>query len=220
MSQFNAPSTKRQSKLASQPENMWKAEIRIIDFAFEDPSDSKRCGLGEHVPKPNRPAILNSRLGAAPPHADDDAEEDEEDEEEDKSGLSGWWSGGLSRLSWTFGNKEGSNRGDDPSGESPFPTKNDLERNFVDDVDDDDDEQYESAEEGDEDNDTPPGLYKALYEFEPEGTSEMRLAEDQIVRVVGKGGGVGWVVVENETGGHALVPESYLEWFGELDERR
>jgi hypothetical protein len=81
-----------------------------------------------------------------------------------------------------------------------------------------------------------PGLYRALYPFEPEGTAEMRLVEDQVVRVVGRGGGVGWAVVvvpdgvdggvvvapvdgdeeEDEkkkttTTRHALVPESYLE---------
>lgn len=64
-----------------------------------------------------------------------------------------------------------------------------------------------------------PGLYRALYAFEPEGTAEMALAEDQIVRIVGRGGGVGWAVAVREdasSGGgggvvHALVPESYLE---------
>ena len=45
----------------------------------------------------------------------------------------------------------------------------------------------------------------------PEGTAEMALAEDQIVRIVGRGGGVGWAVAEDENGSHALVPESYLE---------
>jgi hypothetical protein len=34
----------------------------------------------------------------------------------------------------------------------------------------------------------PPGLYRALYAFEPEGLAEMRLVEDQIVRVVGRHG--------------------------------
>jgi hypothetical protein len=60
----------------------------------------------------------------------------------------------------------------------------------------------------------------------------MRLMEDQIVRVIGRGGGVGWAVVvtepaegaENKDDGdlkHALVPESYLEPYKldwELDE--
>ncbi|PPQ66832.1 hypothetical protein CVT24_008691 [Panaeolus cyanescens] len=100
------------------------------------------------------------------------------------------------------------------------------------------DDDYEAAEEEEEDEGEDqlyPGLYRALYAFEPEGTAEMRLEEDQIVRVVGRGGGVGWAVVvvpegeevgevnggvgvlvaEGAQGGkatrHALVPESYLE---------
>ena len=67
-----------------------------------------------------------------------------------------------------------------------------------------------------------PGLYRALYAFEPEGMAEMELDEDQIVRVVGRGGGIGWAVVVDERGDgeevggkvlvkHALVPEGYLE---------
>ncbi|KAJ3800644.1 hypothetical protein GGU11DRAFT_848593 [Lentinula aff. detonsa] len=78
-----------------------------------------------------------------------------------------------------------------------------------------------------------PGQYRALYSFEPEGPSEMKLTEGEIVNVVGRGGGGGWaVVVDNHTenpsqkveagdsGGtnnstannkYALVPESYLE---------
>lgn len=75
-----------------------------------------------------------------------------------------------------------------------------------------------------------PGLYRALYAFEPEGTAEMALVEDQIVRVIARGGGVGWAIVQRppeqadadvdgvgvvgfglEAAGQALVPESYLE---------
>lgn len=69
-----------------------------------------------------------------------------------------------------------------------------------------------------------PGLYRALYSFEPEGTAEMALVEDQIVRVIARGGGVGWAIVQRppeqadgvagfglEAAGQALVPESYLE---------
>jgi hypothetical protein len=63
-----------------------------------------------------------------------------------------------------------------------------------------------------------------MYAFEPEGTAEMALEEDQIVRVMGRGGGMGWAVVVDDReradrpkgGGEgkeklALVPESYLE---------
>ncbi|KEP45671.1 putative SH3 domain protein [Rhizoctonia solani 123E] len=56
-----------------------------------------------------------------------------------------------------------------------------------------------------------PGIYRALYPFEPEGTAEMALVEDQRVNVLGRGGGVGWVVVLKPDGEQALVPEGYLE---------
>jgi len=78
----------------------------------------------------------------------------------------------------------------------------------------DDDEDDDGNYDGEEDEDggpLVPGRYRALYAFEPEGTAEMALEEDQLVNVIGRGGGVGWAVVEKEDGGHALVPESYLE---------
>lgn len=58
-----------------------------------------------------------------------------------------------------------------------------------------------------------PGVYRAVYAFMAEGAAEMDLAEDQIVKVLGRGGGDGWVVVSTgDDGGQALVPESYLEF--------
>ncbi|KAG8794558.1 hypothetical protein FRC16_010469 [Serendipita sp. 398] len=86
-----------------------------------------------------------------------------------------------------------------------------------------------------------PGIYRAMYAFEAEGTAEMTLEEGQLVKVVGRGGGVGWAVVERDwtpgkgdnvaesrdsssedkidasgsgalaLAGQALVPEGYLE---------
>ena len=115
------------------------------------------------------------------------------------------------------------------------PTKSDFDRNFdmsaSADYDNDgngqygyDDDEYSQDDDGGEypDPDTPlvPGLYRALYAFEPEGTAEMALVEDQIVRIIGRGGGVGWAIAvregdsgsEGEVGEkHALVPEGYLE---------
>lgn len=74
---------------------------------------------------------------------------------------------------------------------------------------------YSDSEEPEEDEDEAPfvpGIYRALYAFEPEGTAEMALTEDQHVRVLGRGGGVGWVVVLKSDGNEqALVPEGYLE---------
>ncbi|KAG8808865.1 hypothetical protein FRC17_003732 [Serendipita sp. 399] len=87
----------------------------------------------------------------------------------------------------------------------------------------------------------PPGIYRAVYAFEAEGTAEMSLEEGQLVKVIGRGGGVGWAVVERDwtpermtnrddldssasgdgidasgsgalaLAGQALVPEGYLE---------
>ncbi|KDQ07777.1 hypothetical protein BOTBODRAFT_149058 [Botryobasidium botryosum FD-172 SS1] len=64
-----------------------------------------------------------------------------------------------------------------------------------------------------------PGIYRAMYDFEPEGDAEMGLSEGQLVRVLGRGGGEGWVVVSDpdKGNGQALVPEGYLE-FSHADE--
>ncbi|KAF8520000.1 hypothetical protein BU17DRAFT_89357 [Hysterangium stoloniferum] len=90
--------------------------------------------------------------------------------------------------------------------------------------------EFEGEQEHDFDAPLHPGVYKALYDFTPEGTAEMGLKEGQLVRVVGRGGGVGWAVVERGEDGEAdgdgenegqfdasrpdaswaLVPESYL----------
>lgn len=184
----------------------------------------------------------------------------EQEQDDDDDGWNGFkW--GMGRFSWGFGQHaqkpQQQQQQPQPAITSAiFPTRTDLDRNFG--SSDDDSEEYFDAESDpastansnnqnveyaespaqqyDEDPPLYPGLYRALYAFEPEGTAEMRLVEDQIVRVVGRGGGVGWAVVvasdEADVGGtpnvegdgddgkspkHALVPESYLEpW--KLDE--
>ncbi|PIL36403.1 hypothetical protein GSI_00091 [Ganoderma sinense ZZ0214-1] len=111
------------------------------------------------------------------------------------------WNTLSSRFSW--GSAE-----DGAQQDGSRPSHSDLEKNFnvSSPVDAD-----EYDDEDGQDDALIPGLYRALYTFEPEGTAEMALEEEQIVHVVGRGGGVGWAVVEREEGGHALVPESYLE---------
>lgn len=103
-----------------------------------------------------------------------------------------------------------------------------LERNFVYEDDEDEDvEDYEPVEKAGQA--LVPGLYRATYPFNAEGDAEMSLTEGQVVRVIGRGGGVGWAVVQVENDkesperipdkaeaappprAHALVPESYLE---------
>jgi len=139
-------------------------------------------------------------------------------------GTNGWgeceW--GINRT-WGFGRASGAGASLSGAG---FPSRGDLDRNFGGEDEDEDmeiDEEDETMsdeegeDEGDAESEPPlfPGLYRALYAFEPEGTAEMRLDEDQLVRVIGRGGGVGWAVVVKDglkdTGVHALVPESYLE---------
>ena len=209
----------------------------------------------------------------------DSSDADVEEEMEDEGwgiGISGWgkggskgWDGfrlGMGRFSWNIksnsnirnGNEDSDNNKDKNSkGPSSvlngiFPSRKDLDMNFMDssstsssDDDDDDnerrgrrmandgiteefndddfDETVDDAEDREyEEPQEPlyPGLYRALYAFEPEGMAEMELVEDQIVRVVGRGGGIGWAVVVDERGEevegkvqvkHALVPEGYLE---------
>jgi hypothetical protein len=229
--------------------------IKIRDFGFP-PTDERHMGLGPDVPKPNRVHRMNRRLGGRTMsqgsiESSDGDEEEVEDESWDDAGLGGGgggWDGfrmGLGRLSWN--NVGGATAGgtstaatvlEEEARDVGFPSRMDLDRNFLEgDSDDADlDEEYYDAANGvsvpvdDDDDDYEedalyPGLYRALYAFEPEGTAEMRLVEDQVVRVIGRGGGVGWAVVIDEKGAaeeaegegvvgvpkHALVPEGYLE---------
>ncbi|EKM75068.1 hypothetical protein AGABI1DRAFT_109667 [Agaricus bisporus var. burnettii JB137-S8] len=180
---------------------------------------------------------------------DEDEDEEEEEEEEEEYEEPGWFKKGMGRLSWSFGfsgfKKQFSDDLDTPTSNNntnnnSYPSRGEMEMNFSgtptttttnedqtpSSTTSEDDEQQQSQEE-EEEEEPPlyPGLYRALYPFEPEGTAEMRLKEDQVVRVVGRGGGVGWavvvvpedaeggvvVVMDNEGMRHALVPESYLE---------
>lgn len=151
---------------------------------------------------------------------EDDEEEDDGDDGDD-DGLGGFRLG-IGRLSWNLGGSNGNGGGGNKAGEDGgyIPTDTDFERNFGDGVDneEEDDEVYYDADGDDEmeqraEEPLLPGLYRAVYAFEPEGIAEMALEEDQIVKVIGRGGGVGWAVVDKggPDGGHALVPEGYLE---------
>lgn len=218
--------------------------IQIRDYGFTQ-ADPRFAGQGPHVPRANRPTILARRLaattGSTPTSStegdngdDDDEYEDADDEGEGESeqlgadvvhgmwqdavedGANGWhgfqW-GGFGRA-WGFRPTSGVAGAD-------FPSRGELDRNFG--GEDEEvgmvvDEPF-SDEEGLGGAESEPllwpGIYRAMYAFEPEGTAEMKLDEDQVVRVIGRGGGVGWAVVVKDglkdTGVHALVPESYLE---------
>ena len=187
--------------------------VKIRDFAFPT-TDARFSGRGPDAPRANRHNETGSEASS---------DDDSDSEGRRNSGWGGFsWSGFANRLSWSSFSS-GRHQSSDGVG---LPSKTDFDRNF--DVSspeekgafsydrteegDDDGANYDGAG-GDEEDGSPliPGRYRALYAFEPEGTAEMALGEDQVVCVIGRGGGVGWAVVEKEDGSHALVPESYLE---------
>ena len=263
-----------------------RATARAAAAAALDPSSSSAASASAVGNGRSKRTDSIGSLGSVD-SSDADAEEEEEDGEEGWGiGLSGWgkggfkgWEGfklGMGRFSWNISsnhsnvrngnedsdkNKDKNSKGTTTSTMNGiFPTRKDLDMNFMDssssssdddvvdderrgrrvadhgiteefndddfdetvphaddrDADDGEDEEYEEPQEP-----LYPGLYRALYAFEPEGMAEMELDEDQIVRVVGRGGGIGWAVVVDERGGdevggkvqvkHALVPEGYLE---------
>jgi Variant SH3 domain len=200
--------------------------VKIRDFAFPD-EDVRHTGTGPLTPRPNR--RLQRRLSAWSTSSASSAGSSDHDDGAGASnssyGFTGW------SLNW-FGSR--SSVGSSIDG----PSQGDFARNFTDAIspeyeiddpydsldDDDDDNDHDGRDGGGihggdgsddhEDGERPlyPGLYRALYAFEPEGTAEMALEEDQIVRVIGRGGGVGWAIVaRGGEQGHALVPEGYLE---------
>jgi hypothetical protein len=208
--------------------------VKIRDFAFPD-EDVRHTGTGPLTPRPNRRLQRPLSTWSAS-SASSAGSEDYRDDGAGASGgsssfgFSGW---GLGRLGWfgarsPLGSASGANAntGDGPS-------QGDFARNFTDatspdyEVEDsydslDEDEDIEVDDDVDEGEGGDggavgqrpllPGLYRALYAFEPEGTAEMALEEDQTVRVIGRGGGVGWaIVVRDGNEGHGLVPEGYLE---------
>ena len=212
--------------------------VKIRDFAFPD-EDVRHTGAGPLTPRPNRrlqrPLSTWSASSASSTSSNDDGDDPASSSGGGSSyGFAGW---GLGRLSW-FGVRSGGaataadGGGGFGGGGIGGPSQGDFVRNFEDavspsdEIDDpyqslDDDDNFDDFEDGvgcddgeGDDVERPllPGLYRALYAFEPEGTAEMALDEDQIVRVVGRGGGVGWAIVaRGDDEGHALVPEGYLE---------
>ncbi|KZV87255.1 hypothetical protein EXIGLDRAFT_206946 [Exidia glandulosa HHB12029] len=162
--------------------------VKIRDFAF-GAQDPRHTGVGSDVNADTPSSRRNSGWGSA-----------------------FRWSGIASKLPWN-------QRSSSPS-PTQQPTQSDFDRNFSAEFDepghDDAEEEYEEYEEAE--GELRPGWYRAMYGFEPEGTAEMALREDQHVRVLGRGGGVGWAVARVEGGeGCALVPESYLEWLAPFE---
>jgi len=199
--------------------------VKIRDFAFPD-EDVRHTGIGPLTPRPNRRLQRPLSTWSASSASSAGSEDNDDGAGGSSYPFSGW---GLGRLGWfgmrgTGNTSSASSVGHGDGG----PSQGDFARNFtetespeyefddpyesLDDDDDDDngDDDYGVGAHGE--NPLLPGLYRALYAFEPEGTAEMALEEDQIVRVIGRGGGVGWAIVaRGGDEGHALVPEGYLE---------
>ncbi|KAG6839370.1 hypothetical protein C0991_003223, partial [Blastosporella zonata] len=215
-----------------------KILIHIRDYAFP-PSDDRFHGKGALVPRANHLAVLHQKLAGLP---DDDDDEDPAGDGDDGDVNAAWdllrrgWGGAGVGFGFAVGFGAASGAGAAGINGNGWrhggtgPSQAEMDLNFSGDTEESDIEDTD-ADEGEEDEEEPlyPGLYRAMYAFEPEGTAEMALAEDQVVRVVGRGGGVGWAVVlieddgpveegaggrdtgEGERKKHALVPESYLE---------
>lgn len=208
--------------------------IKVRDFGFPA-SDARHVGLGPDVPRANEVGRLNKRLARRSLSGSDSGDSVDGDGEEEYaegdgdvdgdsySGFGGWNSQLLGRLSWVGAAAAAASvsAAGEGEGEGDRPSQSVLEMNF---------EQEEEEAEEEEEEPLYPGIYRALFTFEPEGTAEMRLDEDQLVRVVGRGGGVGWAIVVDESAvlseeekedavargetvavRHALVPEGYLE---------
>jgi len=206
-----------------EPDNPTKPKvlIKIRDFAFA-PSDPRFSGEGSNVPRPNRPKVLARRLRGSSSSTSSltstSSTEEENEQWEDETDGNGWggfkWGFQKMQSDWGFSSHTSTAAED-------FPSRTDFARNFGDDESEvyDEPEGYSENQDDDDDEEIEgepvlhPGLYRALYAFEPEGTAEMKLEEDQIIRVIGRGGGVGWAVVVKDSikDTHALVPESYLE---------
>ncbi|KAI0312040.1 hypothetical protein OF83DRAFT_693556 [Amylostereum chailletii] len=223
---LQSSSSRRASRVPQEKENVPATAppkrksilIKIRDFAFAA-SDPRHTSTGPDTPRPTRrlqrpiSTWSQSSVGSSA------------NGEDDEDAGHGWGlSWGLGRLSWfNRGSVSGPNAGATDSDDGG-PSATDFARNF--DPDNEADNPYDSwgahndadelSDEGEGDGEgeageLPPGMYRALYAFEPEGTAEMALEEDQVVHVIGRGGGVGWAVALRENGEHALVPEGYLE---------
>ena len=208
---------------ASVPNNnisLARIYIKVRDFGFP-PTDERHLGLGADIPKANRVNRLIRKLGGPDRATARAAAAAALDPSSSAIG------NGRSRRTdsiWSLGSVDSSDADDDYDGRRAgrrVTDKGITEEFNNDDFDETLDDREEDGEYEEPQEPLYPGLYRALYAFEPEGMAEMELKENQLVRVVGRGGGVGWAVVVDERGGdeeggkvqvkHTLVPESYLE---------
>ena len=126
------------------------------------------------------------------------------DDENQSSSSRGGWGGFLSGLRGFR-----SRRRDEEEEEEEQPVEDDV--TFVD-LDDDEDELSNASSSSPPAGPDPAGWHRAMYPFDPVGEHEMALALGEVVDVLGRGGGQGWVVAirRGEPEVKGLVPESYL----------
>lgn len=211
ISQQSVQSSNEAQASSSTPAPLRRRSVltKVRDFAFPQ-SDDRHFGKGSGVPRANRLLHRNSTSSVSSSSADDNAELEAEDDQRHSSWSPFRWNT-LSSHFW--GGKSAEQADDSAAG----PSRTDFDRNFESSSPGEEESGPEYEDSYDEEYVPPgeepllPGTYRALFPFEPEGTAEMALEEDQIIHVIGRGGGVGWAIVETEGGGHALVPESYIE---------
>lgn len=174
------PSTSSAATVTS-PAKRRSLLFKIRDFAYSA-ADERHTGNGPDAPRTNRPRRRWSTYSAASVSSADSSRADDEDAEGDEWG-SYRWNTLSTRFSWGPG--EGPQEGG--------PSRTDFDRNFEQAEDEQEEAEEEYVDAPQDDEYLVPGLYRALYAFDPEGTAEMALEE--VVRVVG------WAVVEKE-GGH------------------
>lgn len=101
--------------------------------------------------------------------------------------------------------------------EEEQPVEDDV--TFVD-LDDDEDDLSDASSSSPPAGPDPAGWHRAMYPFDAVGEHEMGLALGEVVDVLGRGGGQGWVVAirRGEPEVKGLVPESYLNKLGPGEE--
>ncbi|KAL0065366.1 hypothetical protein AAF712_007719 [Marasmius tenuissimus] len=204
------------------PTSSARRSIQIRDYAFRvSISDPRALGLGEDVPKPNRVRLLNRKLLGEQGWRIWRKKKREETKRARGSvgSISSVASSQCSEDDWEE-DVPISDSDEDDEDVSGWGNFEDNDRSALTTPDDDDDEDGYYPEDQNS-GELQSGLYRAMFDFEPEGADEMALQEDQIVRVIGRGGD-GWAVVLMDSGAadgettaqsqkHALVPEGYLE---------
>lgn len=181
-------------------------EIKIRDYGFPS-TDERFFGRGQPAPQ-KKWLMSNFTLGRRPsgtasgegsPRSPDPSEDDRKTW---GFGLFGWRGFGRKR---SMSSESASTSGSHPINDEPEDTDDVVE------------EDYFSDEQEDMEGEEPSGTYRVAFSFVSEGANEMTVDEGDVIQVVGRGGGQGWVIAS--VGGRSgLVPEGYLVKIGEREE--